>query len=358
MDTRTLRPRQFRMINTGSQQSLGTAHSSQRTVQIFSHLFTGFMSAVGQVSFSMSPHLLHRVQFRRIARKSIDMQTRLLGQERFNFPTPVNFTTIPNDEYMAPQMVQQLSQEGNDLSSCDIVGMESSVESQSSAPRRNGQNADDRYLVSPVAVPQDRGLANGSPCSTDVGNQQKATLVKKTHMGPKSFGLFLYAAKPALSTVGFYPHPVAMHASQASGNSNSVPGATTSTHPRTCNELHTVFQPVSLSVSRSTTLWHAQPPRPPSIISLADRSFVPASGNLDAPSEQSFSIPSSLFSDEFGSTGPRCSRTRPLHRPRPGKFFPCATKPRPYTYATPTVHGFHVVSCQHNSRYPLNVKDQ
>lgn len=358
MDTHTLRPRQFRMINTGLQQSLGTVHPSQGTTQVVPQPLASFMDAVGQISFSMSPHLFHRVQFRCIARESINMQTRLLGQKRLDIPAPVDFAAIPDHEYMTPQMMQQLTQERNNLKASDIVSMEPRVKSQPPASGRNGQDADDRYFVPPVAVSQDRGLANGSPCPTDVGNQQKSTLVEKPQMGPKSFGLFLYVARPAPSTAGFHPRPAATPASQASGSSNSTPCATTSIRPQTCNELRTALGPISRSVSMSTTLWHARPPRHPSATSPADRSSVPASGDSDAPIGHALSIPSSLASDEFGSTGPHCSMTLSLFRPRRGKFSPSATNPMPGTDETPTVCMSHRVSCQKYSMYPLNVKDQ
>lgn len=144
-------------------------------------------------------------------------------------------------------------------------------------------------------MPQDRGLANGSPCPTDVGNQKKAAFVDKPQMGTKSFGLFLYAAKPASSTDGFHPRPAAMPASQVSGNSSSIHGATASIRPQTCNEPHTALQPVSRSVSRSTTLWSAQPPQLLSATSISDRLSIPASGDSYAPNGHASLIPSALF---------------------------------------------------------------
>ncbi len=155
------------MINTGLQQSLGTVHPSQGTTQVVPQPLASFMDAVGQISFSMSPHLFHRVQFRCIARESINMQTRLLGQKRLDIPAPVDFAAIPDHEYMTPQMMQQLTQERNNLKASDIVSMEPRVKSQPPASGRNGQDADDRYFVPPVAVSQDRGLANGSPSRSD-----------------------------------------------------------------------------------------------------------------------------------------------------------------------------------------------
>ncbi len=358
MDTATLRPRQFRMINTGPQQSLGTTHPSQRTAQVAPQMFTGFMDAIRQVSFSMSPHVFHRVQFRCIARKTIDMQAWLLSKESFDLCAPVDFSAIPNNAHMSPQMTQQLAQERNYLQSSDIVGMEPHVKPQTPASGRNSQDADNRYFVPPVAVPQDRGLANWSPCPTDVGNQQKSALVEKSQMSPKSFGVFLYVARPASSTDRLHPRSVAAPASQVSGNSSSVHDATTSIRPRTCNESHTVFRPVSRSVSMSTTLWYARTPRLLSATLPADRLSVPASGGSDAPSGHVSSIPSSLSSDRFGSTGSHCSMTLSFFRPRRGKFLPCAIKPRPGTDATLTVGVYHMVSYLQYSMYPLNVKEQ
>lgn len=358
MDTYTLRPRQFRMMNTRTQQSLGSSHSTKRTAQVVSQLCAGFMDAIRQVPFSMSPYIFHWVQFRRVAWKPVDMQTRLLGQERLDIRAPVNFPTIPNNEHVTSQMTQQLAQKKNDFKSGDIVGVESRIKPQPPSSGRHSQNANDRYFVPPVAVPQDRGLANGSPGPTDVGNQKKAAFVEKPQMGAKSFGLFLYAAKPASSTAGFYLHPAAMPASQVSGNSSSIHGATASICPRTCNEPHTALQPVSRSVSRSTTLWYAQPPRLLSATSISNRLSVPASGDSDAPNGHASLIPSALFSGGFGAIGPRCLMMLSfLWLPR-GKSFPSAAKPRLDTYVTPTVCMFHMVSCHKYSMYPLNVKEQ
>lgn len=358
MDTLTLRPRQFRMINTRTQQSLGTTHPSKRTAQVVSKLRAGFMDTVGQIPFPMSPHIFYGIQFRRIAREPVDMQTRFPGQERLDFLASVDFTAIPNNKYLSPQMTQQLAQERNNLQPCDIAGMEPSVKSKPPSRGRNSQYTDNRYFVPAIAVPQDRSLTNGSPCPTDIGNQQKTALVKKSKMSVKPFGLFLYVARPAPSTGRFPPRPAATLAFQVSGSSNSIHGATTSIHQRMCNEPHIPFQPAAQFVAMSITLWCVQTPPHLSAISPADHPFVLKSGNSDVPSGHAFSIPSPLSSDRFGSTGLRCSMTLSLLRPPRGKSSLPAVKPMPGTDATPTVRRFHMVSCQQYSMYPLNVKEQ
>lgn len=166
-----------------------------------SHLFAGLMDTVGQISFSMSPHLFHWIQFGRIPWKSIDMEPRFTPNKCLDFFASVNFASIPNDEHMAPQMTQQLTQERDDRLTGDIVAVKPCIKTQPASSRRNGQNTNHRYFVPPITVPQDGRLAYGSPRPTDIGNQQEPALVEKAQMGPKSFGLFLYAASSALSIV-------------------------------------------------------------------------------------------------------------------------------------------------------------
>ncbi len=115
------------MMNTRTQQFLGFSHSTKRTAQVVSQLRAGFMDAIRQIPFSMSPYIFHRVQFRRAAWKPVDMQTRLLGQERLDISAPVNFSTIPNNEHVTSQMTQQLAQKKNNFKSGDIVGVESRI---------------------------------------------------------------------------------------------------------------------------------------------------------------------------------------------------------------------------------------
>ena len=345
MDTSTLRPGQFRMIDAGSQQSLGASHSSKRPAQMGSHLLAVFMNAVGQISFSMSPRLFHRVQFRRIARESIDMEASLSCQKLLDDLAPMDFATIPNDEHIASQVTRQLAQESNDLQARDIVGMESRIKPKPTTSGRDGQDANDRYFVTPIAVSQNRRLTHGRPCPTDVGNQQKPALVEKSQMGPKSFGLFLYGAKPASSIAEFSPRPVAVPVFQASDNSIPIPHATASTRPRACTEPHIDPRPVSRSVSGSTTPRCAPPPRLLSAIALADLPSASTSDGSDVPSRHVFSIPSFLSSGESGSTAPGYSGTLSTFGPPRDNSAPCGAWSWLGNDALPTVRRFHMVSC-------------
>lgn len=333
------------MINAGSQQSLGASYSSKRPAQMSSHLIAGFMDAVGQVSFSMSPRLFHRIQFRRISRESIDMETSPSPQKLLDDLAPMDFATIPNDEHMASQVTQQLAQEGNDLQARDIVGMESRIKPKPTTSGRDGQDANNRYLVTPIAVSQHRCFTHGSPCPTNVGNQQKPALVEKSQMGPKSFGLFLYGAKPASSTAEFSPRHVVTPVSRASDNSTPSHHAITSTRPQVCTEPHIDPRPVSRSVSGSTTPWCALPPRLLSAISLADLPSVPMSGSSDAPSGHVFSIPSFLSSGESGSTAPCYSAKLSTFGPPRDNLAPGRAWSWLGNDALPTVRGFHGFSC-------------
>lgn len=345
MDTITLRPRQFRMIDTGSQQSLGASYSSKRPAQMSPHLLAVFMNAVGQISFSMSPRQFHWIQFRRIAWESIDMEASLSRQKLLDDFAPMDFATIPNDKHISSQVTQQLAQENNDFQARDVVGMESRIKPKPTTSGRDGQDANDRYFVTPIAVSQNRRLTHGSPCPTNVGNQQKPALVEKSQMGPKSLGLFLYVAKPASSIAEFSPRPVATPVFQASDSSIPILHATASTRPQGCTEPHIDPRPVSRSVSGSTTPWCAPPPRLLSAISLADLPSVPLSGGSDVPSGHVFSIPSSLSSGESGSTAPCYSARFLTFGPPRDSSALCGASSWPGNDAIPTVRGFHGVSC-------------
>lgn len=353
-----LRPRQVRMSDTRLQQLLRTAHPSQRTAQVGSQLLTGLMHTVRQVPFPMSPYLLHRVQFRCVARESVDMQSWLCSQKLLDLCASMNLAAIPNDKDMPLQMPQQVTQKTNHFQPADIVGMKPRIKPESASSRGNGQDADDRYLVAPIAVAQDGGLANWCPCPTNVGNQEKSAFVEESQMGPKPFGFFLYAAKRAFSTGGSFPRHAATPSCPASGSSNSIQCVVTARpRPRYISR-RIAWRSISRCASRSTARWNARLLRHPLATLSADHLFAPASNGSGVPIRHALSNPVPLSLDEPGSIEQRYSRTPLLLRLPCGRSFPSAAKPMPDTDATPTVCMFHMVSCQKYSMYPLLVKCQ
>lgn len=332
------------MIDTGAQQFLGIPHSSKRAVQMGSHLLAGFMNAVGQISLSMSPCLFHRIQLGCIAWESIDMQALLPRQKLLNLLAPMDLSAIPNDEHIASQVTQQLAQESNDLQACDVVGMKSRIKPKPTTTGRDGQDANDRYFVAPIAVSQNRRLTHWSPCPTDVWNQQEPALVEKSQMGPKSLGLFLYGAKPASSTAEFSPRPVVTPVFQASDNSIPILHAIASTPPQVCTEPHSDPRPISRSVLGSTIPSCTPPPRLLSAISLVDPPSVPMSDGLDGPNGHVFSILSCLSSGESGSTAPCYSARLSTSWPPRDNSTLCGAWLWPDNDVLPTVRGFHGVS--------------
>lgn len=346
------------MINARPQQPLRTTHSSQRTEQVCTQLFTSFMYAVGQVPFPVGPHLLHRIQFGRVTRKPVNMQPRLSGQELLDLCASVDLPTIPNDKDMSLQMPQQVSQKIDYLRPSDIVSMAPRIQPKSATSRRNRQDANDRYFVAPIAMAQDRGLANRRPCPANVRDQKKPALVEKSQMGTKPFGLFLYAARPASSTGGSFPHHAATPSCPVSGNSNSVQHVTTARPRQRCTALRIVWRSISGCVSRSTDQWSVRLPRLLPATLPVDHFFAQALNDAAVPIRRALLSLAFLFPDRPGSIGQRCSRMHLLPWPHREKACPLAIKLMPDTCVTPTVCMFHMVSCQEYSMYPLLVKGQ
>jgi hypothetical protein len=194
-------------------------------------------------------------------------------------------------------------------------------------------------------VSQDRRLANRGPRPADIGNQKEPAFVKEPQMGPKSFGLFLYAATREPSTPGFFPRPVARRVSRVSGNSiSTLPGAISKPrHP--CIRLHTASRSHRRSASTSIAPCCARPPWHLSTIAPAGPPFVRTSDVPACPTGCAGAIPSFLSPGVSDSTGSCYSRTLSRLRPRPERFVPSVTRPRLGTDAFPADRAFHGVSC-------------
>jgi hypothetical protein len=254
------------------------------------------------------------------------MQARLFSQKFLDLCASVNLTTIPNDKDMSPQMPQEMTQKSNHFQSTNIVLMKSCIKPQPASCWRNRQNANNRYFVTPVTMPQNRGLANGSPCPTDVWNQQEPAFIEKTQMGPKLSGLFLYVARLFSSTVGYFLHPVVTPSYPASGNSNLIPNAIAAKLQPTYSRHHTLFQSAFRFASRSTILWDTRQLQPHSTASFVNLLSAAALKDSVGPIQHVLSNLASLFSDESGSSGQCCLKMPSFFRQLHGMFCPCPTK--------------------------------
>lgn len=217
------------MVDAGAEQSLGILDSSDRATQMNPQLIKRFVDTVGEVAFARRPDLLHRVEFRGVAWERIDIQPLLLTKKGFDIFPLVDLPPLPDQHHRSAQIPQQVLQEANDFRPGQVGAVETDVQAHSLAEGGDGKAGDDRQLLTPVAMAQEGGAAHRSPGSPDIGEEEKAALIKKGEMGPQGVGFFLSGARYIASIGRWPPRPAAGPVVPASGNSSPGRSVTAST---------------------------------------------------------------------------------------------------------------------------------
>lgn len=303
------------------------------------------MHAVGKVSLAVSPHLLLRIEFGRVAGKPVDMEALLAAEKRNDLLAAVDFPTIPGQDHVPTKVPQEVAKELNDLRSADVLAVESGVESQASTRWGCGDAADDRDSVAPVAVPQQRGAADRSPGPANVGNKEKAALVEEGEMCLKSAGFFLSAARPSASNGRWPSRRVAWPAVSASAESTASRSARGSTPRLGCSEPHAVFRLDARRASTSTVRWSGLRLGHPSASVAEFAPVVAGTASEAAQTPVGRATPSNPLAAASAAIGSLNSATRPGPWRRTDSFARIATTRWLAVADAPTTAGFHEVSC-------------
>jgi len=127
--------------------------------------------AVGEGLIGLCPDILRRIEFRRVCREGVDMQARVLGEERLDFTTPVDRAAVPEQVDGAVQVSEKMVEKGPDVEAGEIVRATAKIERQSSPLGRQRQPTADRESVMTVAVAQTRRLSLRCPGPAQVGDK-------------------------------------------------------------------------------------------------------------------------------------------------------------------------------------------
>ena len=96
----------------------------------------------------------------------------MLSEELLDYRPLMVATAIPQEDHMAAQVLEQLSEESDHFGRPDVLlRMESSVKGEALALRRYRDCRDGRDFLPVSCTPQDRGLPSRSPRPTDIGDQ-------------------------------------------------------------------------------------------------------------------------------------------------------------------------------------------
>ncbi len=131
--------------------------------------------------------------------------------EILHLPPPMDRTAIPEEEYEPAEMFEHATEEGLHLRAGDIARVKIDEQSHALTFRRNGNRGDSGNSIAPIAMAMNRCFARGCPGLSNIGNEQKSALIKKSEMGPKFLSFFLYVAIFSLSNVQWQLRPAEWH---------------------------------------------------------------------------------------------------------------------------------------------------
>ncbi len=304
-----------------------------------------FRDAVGDRPLEFCPDELVRVKLRGIAGESMDMEATVSIQQSLNAAGPVDPSSIPQQDHLALDVPQEMSEELPHLFSVDVlVDVESQVQSQPLPLRGDAQRRNGRDLGPAAGHRQPGCLAFGSPGSGNGGNEKKTAFIEENKMGSKLFGLFLYAATGNASNARWPFRPVPGPASPASDN--STPGCPSTSKRWTGSS---ALQNASGSPSQyeevSTGPWSNRPPMDPGP-TLAPRIPSLVGSTLQAVRESAG--PASRCAPASDGLGPNelpNSNWRLLSRQPTDRSFRTLATQRRNVAVFPNVRVFHGVSC-------------
>jgi len=154
-----------------------------------------FGETVRQGTLEMVPDKFVGVELGGVSRKAIGTQPGMAAEKLLDRSSLVGLAVIPKEDHRAPQVAEQLSKELDHLRGSDVlVGVKPGIQRDALLLRRDAEGRQGRDLFPAAGAPQVRGLAAGCPGPSNVGDQKKAALIEEGQMGPKPFGVFLYAA--------------------------------------------------------------------------------------------------------------------------------------------------------------------
>ena len=136
------------------------------------------------------PDSLVGIELRRIGRKSLQVKPLGVSAKITYELASVGIPAIPQDEDVARELAEQLSQEIAGLKLPDVLRVELKVKIQSLSAGRNRDPRDDRDPVAPINVMHGGRLPHGRPGGGDRGGQLEARFICEDEVGTQPLGVF------------------------------------------------------------------------------------------------------------------------------------------------------------------------
>lgn len=131
--------------------------------QYIQQLFLSLRPSIGKLFLEMVPDAFVGIQFRGIGWKGHKVKAVRTAQKFLNGVAAMDLAVVPQNHQQTWYLVQELAQEQGNLLSLDVALVDVTVQSAVETPRADGNARDGGYAVVTVAMPQDKGLAHGTP---------------------------------------------------------------------------------------------------------------------------------------------------------------------------------------------------
>jgi hypothetical protein len=132
------------------------------------------------------PNPVVGIEFWRVSRKALHIQSALSSKKSSNLGAGVNPATIPEEYDRTLDLPKEMAQEEHDLALGDVLAMQVKAKTDALPSVTHGHRRDCRNPVVPVAVPDERCLTARRPSPSHVRDQKKAAFVQENQVRPKA----------------------------------------------------------------------------------------------------------------------------------------------------------------------------
>lgn len=148
-------------------------------------------STIRESSLGQLPGSLVGIELRRIGWQSLQVKPLGVSAKLAYELASVGIPAIPQDEDVARELAEQLSQEIAGLELADVLRVESKVKAQALSAWGSRDPRDDRDPVAPINVMHGGRLPHGRPGGGDRGRQLVARFICGDEVGTQPLGVLL-----------------------------------------------------------------------------------------------------------------------------------------------------------------------
>jgi hypothetical protein len=178
------------LTDATAQEILRAGQSSDLLGQDFHELPDRVRPSVGQASLENVPDSLIRIQLRGVRRKGDEMKSRRPVQELPHRLAPMGIEIIQEDDQVAADLAQKMTEERRHFFSLDVILIQMAVQRAPITLMTDGNPGNGRDAVMAITMTDDGRSPHGTPRFPHGGDQKEARFVDENDMGRQPRGVF------------------------------------------------------------------------------------------------------------------------------------------------------------------------